>query len=542
MLSLMGCIAAPPSSQARHWLALVALLWWWSAAAYAQPHDAPSVHLRGVEVTVTDGAIVLRAGARELVYVDGFGWLADLDAPRPELREDGVFGDPQLLAALGLGLELEPQAPAAAAPTGRVALEGLRFAGERDVRVVLDLPELDPGRLQGIAGSGVVGQGERLTLDLPALEVEAGRREAYRGLEVAFVDVLGATRLELSGGTFAYEVFAVPAPTRLVIDLRFDRESVWTDERQALREGVTYYRMRADGAAGPTWVHVLEVAPGVGEWRVVGAPGEARSTDRWADGAFAAINGGYFDAGTRQAIGMLVVDGQLLSLPSRGRAVVAFAGGAPMIDRVQASYSVWIDGVPVAVRGAPFVDEVGVVRGPGSAGSARFGTLVVEEESQRLIDNRIGPVRLSAGQYAIVYPAELRPLAIAEPGVSVRYSWHVDPDVFADARYALEAGPLLLKDGRDVLSPELEQFAVGQRILDGLTQQAALGVRADGSTLLVAAESMVAADLVPLLQALGVRDALRLDSGGSTTLYADGRVLNRRSEREVVTAIVLRLP
>jgi exopolysaccharide biosynthesis protein len=59
---------------------------------------------------------------------------------------------------------------------------------------------------------------------------------------------------------------------------------------------------------------------------------------------------------------------------------------------------------------------------------------------------------------------------------------------------------------------------------------------------LVAAEVMVAADLVPLLLELGARDALRLDSGGSTTLYADGRVFNRVSEREVVNAIVLRLP
>lgn len=75
-----------------------------------------------------------------------------------------------------------------------------------------------------------------------------------------------------------------------------------------------------------------------------------------------------------------------------------------------------------------------------------------------------------------------------------------------------------------------------------MTQQAAIGVRADGSVVLVAAESMVAADLVPLLQQLGVRDALRLDSGGSTTLYAAGEVVNRRSEREVANAIVLRMP
>jgi len=208
----------------------------------------------------------------------------------------------------------------------------------------------------------------------------------------------------------------------------------------------------------------------------------------------------------------------------------------------RATYSVWLDDVAVAVRGAPFVDEISVVAGPGWAGSGRYGVLVVDTESDLVVDNRVGPVRLAASQHAIVYPAELRPLALAEGGAHLRYAWHIDPSPFGAARYAVEAGPLLLKDGRDVLQPELEQFAVGQRILDGLTQQAAIGVRADGSVVLVAAEVMVAADLIPLLLELGARDALRLDSGGSTTLYADGRVFNRVSERAVVNAIVLRLP
>lgn len=535
----MGIDQVRPPWRLRRCVALAALLWWLVAAP---AHAQSVVRLSGVEATVTDGAIVLNLGQRELVYVDGFGWLADIDAPAPEVREDGVYGDPALLGALGIAAPSRPAAPTVSAALDPVPLAGVRFSGEREMRIVLDLPDLDARLLAGIERSGSVGTGAALTLALPALDVDSGRRETYRGVELGFVAEAGSTRLEVSGVPFEYHVFAVPAPTRLVIDLRLERAPIWVDATQSLRDGVTYSRVRAEGAGGPTWVHVVEVAAGVGEWRVVGAPGEARTTDRWADGAFAAINGGYFDTGTRQAIGMLVVDGVLLSHPSRGRAVVAFGDGAPLIDRVRASYSVWIDGLLVAVRGAPFVDEVSVVRGPGSAGSARYGTLVVDAESELLLDNGIGPVRLSAGQFAIVYPAELRPLAIAEPGVNVRYSWHVTPDDFSLARYALEAGPLLLKDGRDVLAPELEQFAVGQRILDGLTQQAALGVRADGTTVLVAAESMVAADLVPLLQALDVRDALRLDSGGSTTLYADGRVLNRRSEREVVTAIVLRLP
>lgn len=502
------------------------------AAERAPPHEAaPLVWLPGVVATAADGAIVLRSGERELVYVEGYGWLADVDAPGPEVRDGEVYGTPELLRALGLHLPV---------------VEAIRFAGDATLRIVLDVPALDAEHLAALTRQGEVGEGERLEFTLPPLLVPTGLPEAHAGVAVRLRQQAAGTSVEVSGGPFSYELFALAGPTRVVLDLVRELPPLGPETSRELADGVTYRRLQALGSGGPSWVHVVEVAPGVGEWRVVGALGEARTTDRWAAGAFAAINGGYFNTTTRQAIGMLMIDGELLSLPSRGRAVIAFGdGGPPLIDRVQASYTIWLDGRLVAARGAPYVDEVSVMRGPGSAGSARFGVLVVDAEDPldaRVVDNRIGPVRLGDEQYAVVYPAELRPLALAEPGARVRYDWHVTPEAFGQVRYALEAGPLLLKDGRNVLEPELEMFAVGQRILDGLTQQAAIGVRADGSVVLVAAESMVAADLVPLLQQLGVRDALRLDSGGSTTLYAAGEVVNRRSEREVANAIVLRMP
>ncbi len=79
---------------------------------------------------------------------------------------------------------------------------------------------------------------------------------------------------------------------------------------------------------------------------------------------------------------------------------------------------------------------------------------------------------------------------------------------------------------------------MGQRILDAYTQQAAIGLGEDGAVYFVVAEAMNAAGLVPLLISLGIRDAMRLDSGSSTMLLADGQLLNRAQERRVVSAIV----
>jgi hypothetical protein len=436
-----------------------------------------------------------------------------------------VFGAPALLRALGLDVAI---------------LERVRFCGDAEVRVVLDLPGLAPEQLAAVAGTGEVASEGSLRLRLPPLVVPTAFNDSYRGLELVVRQERGATTVDLVGGPFAYHVFALAEPTRLVIDVVPARPPVPLGETlEALAPGVTYRKLRAEGSGGPTWVHVLEIAPGAGEWRVVGATGAASPTLRLADGAFAAINAGYFDTATHAAIGYLVVDGGVLSLPSRNRASVAFGGGPPVIDRVRVEFVVRVNGHVAALTGAAASDGLSVVTTTGWAGSPRQGVITIAADGH-VLDNRVGPVRVPAGAVAVVYPGDNRPLALADVGDVVTYDYRVTPAAFERPRYAVEAGPLLLKDGFPALEPDVEAFAQGQRILDGLTQQAALGVRDDGTVLLVAAEAMVARDLIELFQRLGARDALRLDSGGSTTLVAGGRVLNRRSEREVVSAIVWR--
>ena len=136
------------------------------------------------------------------------------------------------------------------------------------------------------------------------------------------------------------------------------------------------------------------------------------------------------------------------------------------------------------------------------------------------------------------YPADVRPLALVEPGQRVNVDAQLLPDALERAPWAVEAGPLLVQDGQSAFDPEAEGFGRGGRILDEPVQQAALGVRADGTVLMVVAERMVAEDLVPLFLALGAEAALRLDSGSSATLVADGRTLNRLLSRPVESAIV----
>ena len=104
----------------------------------------------------------------------------------------------------------------------------------------------------------------------------------------------------------------------------------------------------------------------------------------------------------------------------------------------------------------------------------------------------------------------------------------------------LQAGPLLVRDGEVVFdrAADLEGFSAGAHQFDSdITAErhprAALALTGD-KLLAVACDGRGRADagltleeLADVLVALGARDALNLDGGGSTTLIAGGRLRNR---------------
>lgn len=515
---------------ARAVLAVVILLLGGAASAQAEAGtDAGAeataqdlFRVTGASAAVEDGAIVVQFNGREEIYVPGIGWLSGLGLEPPTLVGDEVLMPGSLIDALGITLP---------------RLVAIRTSGEAQLRVVLDVPALDPTALAGVAGKGVLAEGERLTLDLPALLLPAEEQEDLLGIEFQFRSVAGGTRLELAGPPLSYEYFVLAHPTRVVIDLMPQRELNLPEVDDTLSPGVRYQRFNFMTASGGSVVHVVSIAPGSGQFRVVGESQVPRTVTQLASGSSVAVNAGYFDTATFGAIGYLLVDDGLLSLPSRNRASIAFGNGTPLIDRLTASVKLHTKLGLIEVGNVS--DGVAVVTTAGAlAGRPDMGVLVVRNGV--VVENKIGPrqVPTGGGGYALVYPPTNRRLALLDTGDVVLLDTSIEPVAFDDAHYAVEAGPLLLKGGRPAFEPTIEGFATGQRILDALTQQAAVGVTPDGTTLLVVGETMKAEELISLFMTLGASDAMRLDSGSSTTLVIDGRVVNRGSERRVVSAIV----
>ncbi|MEJ2358092.1 MAG: phosphodiester glycosidase family protein [Deinococcales bacterium] len=502
---------------------LLAVLLLLAPASAARAQTGNLYRLPGASVHVSDGAIQLSYGGHQLTYVQGLGWLGNVHADAPRVSADGVLVDGSVLDALGASLP---------------RLADVRFGGNGDVRVVLDVRGMAESELSGLKLEGDVASGNPLTLHLPPMLLPASSPDPYHGVEVSIDPEPGGVQAQLVGPAFHYKVFPLADPTRVVIDLVPQKQAALPALQRTLAPGVQYRRFNAPSASGTSVVHVISVAPGDAELRVVGASREPRTLTQLSSGAVAGINAGYFDPSTFAAVGLLRVDYGMLSLPTRSRAAIAFSPSGATIARLHAHLSLVVDGKSVDV-GQSDNGEVGVATAAGAlVGGPTVGVLTVQRGV--VLGNMVGPRSVPASGFALVYPPDRRALARIDAGSHVTLHLRLQPAPFESAPYVVEAGPLLVKDGQAAYDPAAEGFPKGQRILDAVTQQSAIGVKPDGTVLLVVAQSMRASDLVPLFLRLGAKDAMRLDSGSSATLVADGRPLNRSVERRVVSAIVVR--
>ena len=143
------------------------------------------------------------------------------------------------------------------------------------------------------------------------------------------------------------------------------------------------------------------------------------------------------------------------------------------------------------------------------------------------------------------------------PWDGVRACLHVSGNRIAIARRAalpaeptgdlLQAGPLLVDDGRPCVDGDAEGFSAGQRQFDsditaGRYPRAALALTPNRRMLAVACDGraddeagLTLAELAEALTALGAHVALNLDGGGSTSLVCGGRLRNTpREEHGIV--------
>ena len=501
-------------------------------------------------------------GGERYSYAPGLGWLSlEPGLSPPRLDEGQVYLQGDVLDALSVTLP---------------RLTGVRSSGGGTVRVVFDFAGLDAGELASLTQTGTT-RGP-LNLRLPPLllpETLPGKLENLTlSVRIPRADVRSgdSTVLSLTGpeaaGPLRFDVFPLANPTRLVADLSVNpvpeppATSGTGDAALDLRErlldrllgtrtgernlggGATLRSFSTVTLAGRSQVDLVEIAPDRGRFAVQGGSAALRTPSELTGRALVGLNASYFDPASGRSIGLLKHRGVLESLPSRNRAVVGFGFGQPVVGRPESELLITVNRTLRTVLSlererVTLYTALGVGAG-AQVGSPRQGAIVVSATG-RVLENKVGPRRVPTGGFVLSYLPEVRPLALVNAGETLAYRLETRPSVWRFVPEAVEAGPLLVEEGRSAFSPALEAFDTEdpESNINRRTTRAALGVRKGGTVLLVVATNMTAGELVPLLLDLHAESALQLDSGGSSTLVAGGEVVNRPAglQRKVATVI-----
>lgn len=361
-----------------------------------------------------------------------------------------------------------------------------------------------------------------------------------------------------------------------------------TAQEIAYREieaGLEYTHIVKD--EGPQSIHVLKVkvdrpgwqwTTGLGDGRIYGLATTqviaAASASALQGRLLAAINGDFFAIarGNYQGdpSGLQIMEGEILSAPTNRGCVWFDAGGHPNLGLVESKLRVtWPDGSSETQIGLNERrgDNQAVLYTPILANSPKDVTNY--EYSTRTTDGRellLEPVDESAWQPFQIGKAYRAKVAfIREGGNSpitknsvilsigpkllssvpnlkvneiLEIKLDTDPDLTGSAN-AIGGGELLLANGQ--IATDGKSRDRHPRSVIGWNTEFLFLVVVDGRAPQVAI-GMTYMELANLAKVLGCSDALNLDGGGSSTLWANGKVLNTPSDdapRRVANALVL---
>jgi hypothetical protein len=325
--------------------------------------------------------------------------------------------------------------------------------------------------------------------------------------------------------------------------------------------GVTYGHQRRADSFGPNVVNYLEIDLKRNfEVKLVLAQDRVYGAERVSDmakrtGAIAAVNGAYF-ASNGRPLGVLMIDGELITEPYANRTAVGLRPGGAVMDSVGFVGELWYeDGLLTTISGLnrPRLQDELIVYTEAygtKTNTNPYGYEVVvvdgvvvrlQPEGNSTIPQ--GGIVLSAHGAQREYLSRLKLGDRVDLRITLQPDWS-ELGVFQ----IIGGGPRLVRGGQVEITGEAEQFK--DDILKGRAPRTAIGITADQRLLLVTVNGrqphisvgMTLDELANLLIELGALEAMNLDGGGSTTMTVRNLVLNLPSdgkERAVSNAIVV---
>ncbi|MBI5700294.1 phosphodiester glycosidase family protein [Candidatus Saganbacteria bacterium] len=388
----------------------------------------------------------------------------------------------------------------------------------------------------------------------------------------------------------AYKVYPLASPSRIVVD--FDRTFTQIKKAATISNGVDYfYVIKGDGddyvtaqlldvdpakadifpALGrPSKSFLSSVASFLTPWAKEKKPGfyKSRVSDIVKEyNALAGVNGTYFDIKTSNPLGILMIDGRLVSYPISDRtALVVTKDKKHYVDNIMLDSYFEINGVKYTITGVnePRASQSDIILytpdyGELTKTNASGIDLVVEDG--KIKSTRSGNTWIPENGFVLsagaLYAENLA--GTVQIGDQTKIVINVIPystSIHGELLHLVGGGPRLLKSGRIYISKYEEKFR--RDISRGRAARTAIGITDKGHLMFVTVDGrargkkkkngsrslgMSLTELAYFMQSLGVQDALNLDGGGSTTMSIYGNVMNHPvdgAQRSVSNAILIK--
>jgi hypothetical protein len=298
--------------------------------------------------------------------------------------------------------------------------------------------------------------------------------------------------------------------------------------------------------SGLTKLHFIQFDPTKYAPKVVAAPwGGGRNLLEFAQGAqggpsgIAAINAGYFDPSTMQAVDLLF-DGGLQAYARGNRATLGFleSGAIWGTPRARLTLNLGSQALNInAIRPAPHPQFVTFFVGDGfvPVGGLGFTTYVLDQG--KILERRFESFVPLPGQQTITFNPRANPTLERQIGeaASVALAWN--ETAWSGVQTAIAAGPRLVTNGAFSVNPQLEGFDTKTEIWRP-TRQVGIGVDNLGQYFIAMLELGTPEMFAEALVKAGARDAMRLDSGSSAQIALAGGAVGGKWGRAVPNAIV----
>lgn len=262
-----------------------------------------------------------------------------------------------------------------------------------------------------------------------------------------------------------------------------------------------------------------------------------------AYGAQAAINGAFFEAynGAPDPYGMLLANGKVIHIGRYGTTIGFKEDGSAIMDSLQVSLTGKVTDTEGKSRSwyATFINRtpsanasITMLYTPerGSTVGFKGGTAVVMEKGivTKKIPNTnvaipkngsvlvfMGNQKSSSDRFTVGSTVEMNYKYTNAAGKEIPWQ---------DVVTAVGAGPRLVKDGKVAVNPASEGFK-DTKILNASGARSGIAIMADGSVMLATVSGATIKEWAAVMQKLGAKQAMNLDGGASSGMYAGGKML-----------------